>query len=1024
MYMILVLGHLVFGSLTGQCSGGEADTGEERIDSLRCAGMYSEALDVAGDLFAFLEADSNTQAFILADAGRLLETLRMISSLPLATQEKFAEADRMTGRYSVLYENGYVDSAATVAGQQLSLRKQLYKDDHIEVAESMSNYGFFLQESGKREEAVELYRKAIAIEEEVLSEGHPDLAIDYMNLAGVLHELTMLTEAEFYYRKALQIFILTEGDGSDNAAWALGSLGILLKDRGEYETAEIFFKNALITYQALYGDIDYDVGRTMNSLGVLYQVKGEYAEAEPLLFETLKIYREVLPPDDVDIALVLSNIASLMQDKGDYGSAVSYYLESLRIYEVAGESEYLRTVTLNNLADLYHDIGEYAKADSLYGMALEIRQSLHGTSNAESARIILNRARNCRDMGDFESAEPLYRESERLFRSCLSDSNPLIAMHQFSYSNYFTARGMYGEAEEVLLDAIPVYESSRRRLSPGLSRSSFQNSPYPMLSNALLRQGKIDDAWPGTEKYFGRALVDLLFASDLELLTFEERQVEDSLSAVVGGLENILSAYQSESDSSGAGDRERRIRDARLSLLKAESAWSVFQREMAEKYEFSEVQVFSLERIQNSLPDRTAIMGWLDIEERKGEFVSWIYVVRNTGPVIWAMSNAVEMPDSRSPHDRMWMFRSALTQPRTPIKAVEGQASRVWEERFLPVEKALDEIDHLVIIPSGAMLGIPVEAVVDEAGSLLVDRFSISYTPSATIFSWLAENNAISPGGKTDLTLCIGDPPFNEAHLKQMQSEEGGGDPGDAGEKDDYDRSAGALARDAISSLPRLPGTRSEVEAIARIAPNSILLLGPEASEERLYRMSTESDSLKRFAMIHIASHAIISDEAPERSFLVLSQCGLSDHPEYAARGEKKFDGLVSTREIINEWDLDAGLVTLSACETGLGKSVGGEGYIGFSNALLQAGARSLVVSLWKVEDRATALLMTRFYENYLGRYEGKRNEIRAGAMGKADALREAKNWLRNYSDDYGAAPYEHPYFWAAFILIGSRDRH
>jgi len=132
-------------------------------------------------------------------------------------------------------------------------------------------------------------------------------------------------------------------------------------------------------------------------------------------------------------------------------------------------------------------------------------------------------------------------------------------------------------------------------------------------------------------------------------------------------------------------------------------------------------------------------------------------------------------------------------------------------------------------------------------------------------------------------------------------------------------------------------------------------------------------------------------------------------------------DGLVTAKEIVREWDLDADLVTLSACETGLGRKVSGEGHIGFAHALFQAGARSLLVSLWKVEDRATAMFMRRFYENLFGEYDGERAGHTGESMSKAEALREAKFWLRDYVDDSGHRPYEHPYYWSAFVLIGDR---
>ena len=136
--------------------------------------------------------------------------------------------------------------------------------------------------------------------------------------------------------------------------------------------------------------------------------------------------------------------------------------------------------------------------------------------------------------------------------------------------------------------------------------------------------------------------------------------------------------------------------------------------------------------------------------------------------------------------------------------------------------------------------------------------------------------------------------------------------------------------------------------------------------------------------------------------------------------GERIFDGKVTAKEILREWELDADLVTLSGCQTALGKAVGGEGYIGLAHAFLQVGARSLIVSLWDVEDKATSLLMQRFYENYTGSYEDERMGRKGEPMRKAVALSEAKRWLRNYTDQAEwEPPYAHPYYWAGFILIG-----
>jgi CHAT domain-containing protein len=253
-----------------------------------------------------------------------------------------------------------------------------------------------------------------------------------------------------------------------------------------------------------------------------------------------------------------------------------------------------------------------------------------------------------------------------------------------------------------------------------------------------------------------------------------------------------------------------------------------------------------------------------------------------------------------------------------------------------------------------------------------------------------------------------------------------------------------AAARSGDKDFAALPGTRREVEAIARLFAEDSrptkALLGTDASEPELDRMATASE-LKRFAFIHLATHGVIDEAIPQRSAVILAQSGLPDPLDQLLHHNPVFDGRLLVREIQRSWDLKAELVTLSACETALGKDSGGEGFVGFTQALLMSGARSLCLSLWKVDDTATALLMTRFYQNMLGKRPGL-----SKPMPNAEALREAKVWLRGLTTEEAARaesklpqvsrgeprplkgmpvsvhPYEHPHFWAAFVLVGDPD--
>jgi hypothetical protein len=244
----------------------------------------------------------------------------------------------------------------------------------------------------------------------------------------------------------------------------------------------------------------------------------------------------------------------------------------------------------------------------------------------------------------------------------------------------------------------------------------------------------------------------------------------------------------------------------------------------------------------------------------------------------------------------------------------------------------------------------------------------------------------------------------------------------------------------------RLKGTKREMQAVTAIFPSATVLMGSEASEQNLHKLAAEG-LLGRYRYLHLATHGLLDGNSPMQSALILSQDQLPDPLEQVLAGKATYDGRLTAHEVLQGWKLNADLVTLSACETGLGRFAGGEGYIGFSQALFLCGARTLVLSLWPVDDVSTALLMTRFYENLTGHRPSL-----AKPLTKAEALAEAKIWLRNLqaveieqlSGDLKRGlntetargrkraqpakrngtpdsfrPYSHPYYWAPFILVG-----
>src|SRR5262249_29660244 len=203
-------------------------------------------------------------------------------------------------------------------------------------------------------------------------------------------------------------------------------------------------------------------------------------------------------------------------------------------------------------------------------------------------------------------------------------------------------------------------------------------------------------------------------------------------------------------------------------------------------------------------------------------------------------------------------------------------------------------------------------------------RYGVGSAPSAPWTARLASTRPQRHGPSA--VLALGDPAFR---------------PPEPPPSDALQRSARG------KDYAPLPGTRREVEALAGLFASATKLLGADASQQRLEELAA-SGELKCYRYLHFATHGEVDRGQASRCALVLSQVGLPDPLRQAQAGKKVYDGKVSVQDILDTWQLDADLVTLSACETGLGQAAGGDGLMGFAQALLSRGAHSLVVSLWR----------------------------------------------------------------------------
>jgi CHAT domain-containing protein len=310
------------------------------------------------------------------------------------------------------------------------------------------------------------------------------------------------------------------------------------------------------------------------------------------------------------------------------------------------------------------------------------------------------------------------------------------------------------------------------------------------------------------------------------------------------------------------------------------------------------------------------------------------------------------------------------------LAKVRRQAESLFATLFGTLSRHIEPGRRLIIVPDGLLHYLPFEAL-SHQGRYLVEDHKISYNPSASMLGfWLDSVTGVSGGDKMEL-LAIGDPVL---------------EPGPKG-LNGKASSAGLskLARQMLAArgfrLTQLPRTRNEVEYIASLFPSDRrkLLVGGESTEEAI-----KGEPLRRYRRLHFATHSLIDEKSPARSAVVL-----------APGDDAEEDGLLEMGEI-SRLSLDCDLVVVSACQTGRGQILSGEGIVGLSRAFLYAGARSVVVSLWNVTDISTGQLMKGFYKNL------------TGGLSNVAALQRAKLQMLGSGKET-----RHPHFWSPFVMIG-----
>jgi CHAT domain-containing protein/tetratricopeptide (TPR) repeat protein len=821
-----------------------------------------------------------------------------------------------------------------------------------------------------------------------------------------------------------------------------------------------------------------------------------------------------------------NNLAHTLQAQGKYKEAEEDHRKALELCRKSlGEEHPDTAIDYSNLANCLNKQGKYQEAEEDFHKALALRRKALGEEHPSTALTYYNLAGNLAAQGKYPEAEADLQKALTINRKTVGEEHPDTASNYNNLGQVLHALGDYREAERILRRAAESFDKARLHVAAtGLERAVFTSihSPLQMLSAVLARNGKSEDAWQRFEESLARGTWDDLTAHLRRPQAERDKQAE-----IIARIDRLNKLLEKASVAKPTPEQSKQRDELLSQLAKAYDELSTFAQQLEKKYGPVAGQIFSREKIQVSLTADTALLGWLDIPgqpkvaDPNGEH--WAVLLRSSGEPIWVRltgsgdKNIWTDADTQLPGQ----LRDALQSSTGKWQPLD---ERLRQQRLQPLAQHLKGVRHLIVLPSTALAGVPVEVI--------ANGYTVSYAHSGTMFAHLRQ--LPTPTGKGILALA--DPIFDASSLAEKtqplppggvlvtmvapgsNAAKAGLKPNDVllrygdtdlarpadfkplPEKLDSDKDVPvivwrdgqtrkqplfvrpgklgvviakepapqALARQRrLNRLlasrsgddgkwPRLPGTRVEVAALQRLFASepSRLLLDSQASEQRLNELAG-SGALGKYRYLHLATHGEVDNSFPLRSAVILARDQLPDdnqRTELLVSGQPIPDGRLTAEEVLRRWNLNADLVTLSACQTALGKYERGEGYVGFAQALVLSGSRSVCLSLWKVNDRATALLMERFYENLLGKREGLDQP-----MAKAAALAEAKSWLRGLSraeavkraalvsggvdrskhpgaslevppaaaPDEAAKrdrPYAHPYYWAAFMLVGHAD--
>lgn len=853
-----------------------------------------------------------------------------------------------------------------------------------------------------------------------------DQITDPLKKAKTANEFGQFSYANYKFRRADFFYKISRTEFEKNGATTdlqyaklISNMGLLYQTMGRYGESEEYSNYALELNKTIFGTAHTAYGVSLNNLSMLYRNLGKYNESESFINQALKVMETTQGKKSTPYAIVLNNKAMLFQTIGRYAEAEKLMIETLAIAQetMGREKSNNYQKLLVNLALLYQEQTKYVEAEKIYKEAIDLKEKRLGTRNHPDLAHMLNLLASLYvEMGKIDQVEALLKEALRIYQVKFGPEHPAYASTASNLGNLYRIQDKLTESEEWLNKALSIRQNALGEKHPEYAQSQedlailyWQKGNHTQASQlykqVLERSNEFIRAYfppmseAEKEKYWNKLRPTYLrfysfvadFADKDPSLITEMYDAHLATKAILlTASSKIRTAIMNTNDQPLITDyknwvglkediaqlyaySKEELKEQSVNLDSMETAANALEKKISQRVPELFSEKVSYQDIKSTLGTDEAVLDVIQFNHFDKKFTDQIHYVAliadqgSTNPKFVLLQNGNEM-DSK-----YFKYYRNMIKTQKPDKYT-------YEQYWSKIEPQLQGKKTIYASLDGVYNQIGMNTILKPDGKYLVD-----------------EKNFVFLTNTKDL-LKYKKKTANTATTKNVSL-------------------LGYPFYGTTGKIAALPGTKTEVDAIDLLLRNSGFqtkkYMGKEASEEALKKINSPR-------VLHIATHGFFLDDAVDtgnqkvfgieidkarenpllRAGLMLANAESALDGRNTRELSSTDNGILTAYEAMN-MSLDyTELVILSACETGLGEVKAGEGVYGLQRAFQVAGTDAIIMSLWTVSDAATQELMTLFYKNWLQSGD------------KVSAFKKAQIQLKT--------KYPAPYYWGAFVLIGS----